>query len=463
MARPAHSPVEFAAPAGGEPRAAVRPGRRNLVVGLGKTGLSCVRWLLAQGERVAVVDSRATPPGLDGVRALGVADLHLGGFDPRSLADAERVVLSPGVSRAEPLVRAALAQGLEVLGDVELFARAKRAPAVAITGTNGKSTVTTLVAAMATNAGRDALAGGNLGEPALDLLARPVPELYVLELSSYQLESTDSLELVAAAVLNVTPDHMDRYATVADYAAAKARILAHAEVAVVNLDDPVVRAMPRAGQRVVGFSTERADAYWGLVRHEGRDWLARGGERLLAVDEMKLPGRHNAANALAALALGAACGLGLEPMLATLTTFAGLAHRMQWVADRRGVRYLDDSKGTNVGATLAAVAGLRGPLVLIAGGDGKGQDFAPLGPAFAGKVRRAVLIGRDREQVGAALAGHCAVEYAADMDAAVAAAARAAQPGDVVLLSPACASLDMFRDYGHRGDAFAQAVRELTP
>jgi UDP-N-acetylmuramoylalanine--D-glutamate ligase len=444
-------------------RAGVLTGRRNLVVGLGLTGLSCARWLLAQGERVVVTDSRATPPGLDALRALGDVPARLGGFDVAALADADRIVLSPGVSRAEPIVREALARGLDVVGDVELFARVKRAPAVAITGTNGKSTVTTLVAAMANAAGREALAGGNLGEPALDLLAKPVPELYVLELSSYQLESTESLDLVAGAVLNLTPDHMDRYATFEDYGAAKARIFWNAAVAVVNLDDPAVRAMPRAGQRVVGFATERADAYWSLVTRDGRDWLARQGEPLLACDEMKLPGRHNASNALASLAIGAACGLALEPMLATLRTFDGLPHRMRWVADRRGVRWFDDSKGTNVGATLAAVAGLAGPLVVIAGGDGKGQDFGPLGPAFAGKVRRAVLIGRDREQVAAALRGHCETEFAADMPAAVHAAAAAAQPGDLVLLSPACASLDMFRDYAHRGDVFAAAVRELGP
>jgi UDP-N-acetylmuramoylalanine--D-glutamate ligase len=443
--------------------AAVRPGRRNLVVGLGKTGLSCARWLLAHGEAVVVTDSRANPPGLDALRALGDVPTRLGGFDAAALAEAERVVLSPGVSRREPIVQAALARGLDVVGDVELFARAKRAPAVAITGTNGKSTVTSLVAAMGQAAGRAAIAGGNLGEPALDLLARPVPELYVLELSSYQLESTESLALVAATVLNLTPDHMDRYDTLADYGAAKARIFRHAGVAVVNLDDPAVRAMPRAGQRVVGFATERADAEWSLGHRDGRDWLAHDGRPVLATDEMKLPGRHNAANALAALALGTACGLALEPMLATLRTFAGLPHRMRWVADRRGVRWFDDSKGTNVGATLAAVAGLAGPLVVIAGGDGKAQDFGPLGPAFAGKVRRAVLIGRDREQVATALRGHCEVEFADDMAAAVAAAARAAQPGDLVLLSPACASLDMFRDYAHRGDAFAAAVRELGP
>ncbi len=436
--------------------------RRNLVVGLGKSGLSAVRWLRAQGESVTVTDSRARPPGLEvlGPLADGLA-LHLGGFDPALLEATDRVVLSPGVSRAEPLIQAALQRGIAVLGDIELFARAKQAPAVAITGTNGKSTVTTLVAEMARAAGRRVLAGGNLGEPALDLLAQPAPELYVLELSSFQLESTDSLELLAAAVLNLTPDHLDRYDSLSDYGAAKARIFAHATTAIVNLDDPRVAAMPRAGQRTVGFSLSRADADWGLVTGEGGPWLAQAGRALLPLAQLRLPGLHNAANALAALAVGTAAGLELEPMLATLRRFAGLPHRSQWVAEYRGVRYIDDSKGTNVGATLAAVEGLEGPLVLIAGGDGKGQDFAPLAAAFRGKVRHVVLIGRDRAQIAAVLEGVCPTEFAADMDAAVLAAARAARPGDLVLLSPACASLDMFRDYAERGERFAAAARRL--
>jgi UDP-N-acetylmuramoylalanine--D-glutamate ligase len=436
--------------------------RRNLVVGLGKTGVSAVRWLRAQGEAVAVTDSRARPPGLESLGALGAnLPMHFGGFDAALLDGTDRIVLSPGVSREEPLIRAALQRGIAVLGDIELFATSKAAPAVAITGTNGKSTVTTLVAEMARAAGRRVLAGGNLGEPALDLLAQPAPELYVLELSSFQLESTDSLELLAAAVLNLTPDHLDRYRSLADYGAAKARILAHATTAIVNLDDPNVVRMARAGQRRVGFSLRRPDADWGLTTSAGEPSLARAGSALLPLAELRLPGRHNAANALAALAVGAAAGLAFEPMLATLRRFAGLPHRSQWIAERRGVRFVDDSKGTNVGATLAAVEGLDGPIVLIAGGDGKGQDFAPLAAAFRGKVRHVVLIGRDREQLAAALAGVCTTEYAPDMDTAVLAAARAARPGDLVLLSPACASLDMFRDYAERGEIFAAAARRL--
>ena len=438
--------------------------RRNLVVGLGKTGVAAVRWLHSRGEAVTITDSRATPPGLESlVKIGGNFPLHLGGFDLAILNATDRIVLSPGVSPDEPLIREARARGIAIVGDIELFAGAKQAPAVAITGTNGKSTVTTLVAEMARAAGRNALAGGNLGEPALDLLDRPVPDLYVLELSSFQLESTDTLDLIAAAVLNLTPDHMDRYATLADYGAAKARVFAHAAVAVVNLDDPIVNAMPRAGQARIGFSLTRAGADWGLTTRAGEVSLTRAGEPLLPLAEMRISGRHNAANALAALAVGTIAGLALEPMLATLRRFAGLPHRSQWIAERNGVRFIDDSKGTNVGATLASVEGLGGPIVVIAGGDGKGQDFAPLATAFRGKVRHAVLIGRDRELIARSLAGVCSTEFAPDMDAAVVAAARAARAGDLVLLSPACASFDMFRDYIQRGEVFAAAARRLEP
>lgn len=436
--------------------------RRNIVVGLGKTGLSVVRWLLARGESVAVTDSRQAPPGLAELQGLGSAVVtRLGAFDDALLDAADRIVISPGVSRSEPWVRRAASRGLPVVGDVELFAQVRPAPTVAITGTNGKSTVTTLVAEMAQAAGRAALAGGNLGEPALDLLAKPVPDFYVLELSSYQLESTDSLELAAAAVLNVTPDHLDRYDSVADYAVAKARIFRNSAVAIVNADDPVVSAMPRDGQRTVGFSIGGGAAAFTLATGADGPALCRDGEALMPLSQMRLPGRHNAANALAALAIGTEIGLPLEPMLATLRTFGGLAHRTQVVAERHGVRFVDDSKGTNVGATLAAVEGMTETLVVIAGGDGKGQDFAPLASAFRGKVRLAVLIGRDRAQLAAALEGACPVAFAADMDEAVAAAAQAARAGDLVLLSPACASLDMFRDYAARGDAFAAAARRL--
>ncbi|HTT05423.1 MAG TPA: UDP-N-acetylmuramoyl-L-alanine--D-glutamate ligase [Steroidobacteraceae bacterium] len=442
--------------------------RRAVVVGLGKTGVSVTRFLLSRGLAVAVTDSREQPPGLAALAALpeahsGALTLHTGGFDASLLAAADLLVLSPGVAARGAFFEAARARGLAMIGDIELFGAVARAPIAAITGTNGKSTVTTLLGLMAARAGRRVRVGGNLGEPALELLDERA-ELYVLELSSFQLESTRSLPLAAAAVLNVTPDHLDRYADLAAYAAAKARIFSDCRVAVVNLDDPLVAAMPAAAQRRLSFSLRaEAAADYTLLPHgaDAAPWLAARGEPLLELGQLRLTGLHNAANALAALALAEALQLPRVDCLAALREFPGLAHRMQWIADIRGVRYIDDSKGTNVGATLAAVSGLAS-VIVIAGGEGKGQDFAPLRAGFAGRVRCAVLIGRDARSLGAALAGVCECHYAATLPAAVARAAALAAPGDTVLLSPACASLDMFRDYAERGEVFAQAVRGLA-
>jgi UDP-N-acetylmuramoylalanine--D-glutamate ligase len=448
----------------------------SVVVGLGKTGASCVRYLTRRGDRVSATDTRLAPPGLKELGQLaGSVDLRLGGFDLSLLEGASQVLMSPGVSLEEPIAQGARARGIEVLGDVELFARDVHAPVIGVTGTNGKSTVTTLVARMAAAAGRRVLAGGNLGEPALDLLEQPTPELYVLELSSFQLETTSSLVLKAAVVLNVTADHLDRYPSVAAYARAKGRIFANASTVVLNADDPWVLAMRDKGDaasrgdaaRTVTFSIEHTDADFHLMRAGTQIFLTRRGERLLDTARMKISGLHNAANALAALALGEAAGLPDSAMIQALEQFPGLSHRASWVRDLGGVRYIDDSKGTNVGATIAAVAGMQGPLVMIAGGEGKGQDFAPLADAFRGKVRAAVLLGRDAPAIAAALQGVCPIETVASTDAAeamaaaVSAARRMAVAGDTVLLSPACASLDMYRDYGHRGDVFAAAVKEL--
>jgi UDP-N-acetylmuramoylalanine--D-glutamate ligase len=437
---------------------------RAVVAGLGKTGHSVIRHLLARGWTLTATDSRADPPGLAELRQLAPSlRIVLGGLDEALLGDVDYVVASPGLSQDDPFFVTARSLGLPVIGDIELFARSGARPVVGITGTNGKSTVTTLVAKMAERAGQVARAGGNLAPPALDLLDGTAAGLYVLELSSYQLETTHSLALAAATVLNVTPDHLDRYGDLAAYAAAKARIFERCGVAVINLDDPLVAAMARPGQKTMSFSL-RADrgADYCLMNEGSRDWICRHGVRLLALDEMRIVGLHNAANALAALALGEALGLPRASMLDALREFPGLPHRTAFVADVAGVRYVNDSKGTNVGATLAAVAGFRGSLLLIAGGDGKGQDFSPLRAAFAGKVRRVLLIGRDAPQIDAALAGICATERCDSLESAVMAAARAAQSGDTVLLSPACASLDMFRDYTHRGQVFADAVRRLA-
>ena len=440
-----------------------------VIVGLGRTGLSCARYLHERGWRLAVTDTRPQPPQLAALRALDPEiPIRLGALDTGLLDDALCVVVSPGVPLEEPFFTEARRRGLEIVGDIELFARAVDAPVAGITGTNGKSTVTTLVGRMAMRAGVAVRVGGNLGEPALDLLAAAhrageAVGLYVLELSSFQLEATHSLDLAAAAVLNVSPDHLDRYASVAAYAEAKARIFARCDTAVINLDDPLVVAMPRPGQRTLSFSLRASiGADYAVALREGAAWLTRRGEPLLAVSALRIRGLHNAANALAALALGEALGLPLPAMVAELEVFAGLDHRTQWVAEVAGVTYIDDSKGTNVGATIAAVAGMPGPLVIIAGGDGKSQDFGALAPAFRGKVRHTILIGRDGRLVGEALRGVCKTEYRGSLEEAVRAAAAAARPGDTVLLSPACASLDMFRDYAHRGAVFAQAVRELA-
>jgi UDP-N-acetylmuramoylalanine--D-glutamate ligase len=442
-----------------------------VIVGLGRTGFSCARYLHKRGWRVAVTDTREEPPELARLRALDPAiEVRLGGLETHLLDDAMCVVASPGVSLAEPFFTEARRRGLEIVGDIELFARAADAPVAGITGTNGKSTVTTLLGRMAERAGVRVRVGGNLGEPALDLLdaddgsvgAAPA-ELYVLELSSFQLETTHSLDLTAAAVLNVSADHLDRYASLQAYAAAKARIFARCDTAVINLDDALVVTMPRPGQRTLGFSLRATiGADYALASDAGQWCLTRRGSPLLALADMKLGGGHNAANALAALALGEALDLPLAAMRAELKSFPGLPHRSQWVADVGGVAYINDSKGTNVGATLAAVRGTAVPVVLIAGGEGKNQDFAPLTAAFRGKLRHAVLIGRAAAAIAQALEGVCAVERCATLEEAVRRAARAAQPGDAVLLSPACASLDMFTDYAHRGAVFEQAVRELA-
>lgn len=436
----------------------------TLVVGLGKTGLSCVRYLVRHGVSVAVVDSRPEPPYLCALRdELPDVTVVTGGFDPALFTAAERLVVSPGVATADPRIRAAADRGAEVIGDIELFAREATAPVVAITGSNGKSTVTTMVGEMARRAGVRVAVGGNLGEPALDLLS-PEVELYVLELSSFQLETTRSLHAEAAVVLNVSSDHMDRYASLDDYARAKASVYLGAGTAVVNLDDPVVRSMPGGRQRS-GFTLgPPRPGEFGVRELGARRWLCRGEQGLIAADELRIAGRHNLANALAAVALGTAVGLPLAAMLEVLRDFRGLAHRTRFVAEIGGVRWYNDSKGTNVGATVAALEGLdagdESRTVLIAGGDCKGASFADLAAAAARCVRYAVLIGRDAGSIAAEFAGRVPLVHADDMADAVDKAAAAARPGDRVLLSPACASFDMFRNFEHRGEVFESLVQE---
>lgn len=436
---------------------------RTLVVGLGETGLSCARYLARRGVEVAVTDSRVEPPGLATIREeLPDVALFVGGFSADAFVRAGRIVVSPGVSLDEPLIRRARQRGAEVIGDIELFARVARAPVVAITGSNGKSTVTTLVGAMARSAGLDTRVGGNLGTPALDLLGDSEPDLYVLELSSFQLETVSSLKAQAATVLNVSADHLDRYASLEDYVRAKQAIYRGARHAIVNRDD--ARATELAGHYRIEDSfglSPCPQGGFGVDESADGAWLLQGETRLLGADEMRLPGRHNLSNALAALALGQAAGLPMSAMVQTLRVFPGLPHRTQWVADVGGVRWFNDSKATNIGAALAAIQGIPGPLVWIAGGRGKGADFTELAAGMEGRVRAAVLIGEDAPLLAEALRSRVRCEFATDMEAAVRQAGRLAQPGDAVLLSPACASFDMFSGYAERGEAFMRAVKHV--
>lgn len=441
--------------------------KNTIVVGLGVTGLSVVRYLHKAGKPFVVADTREQPPMLQAFCAeFPDVALQLGPLDADALLHAEQVVLSPGLSRADPAIANAVKAGVEVIGDIELFAREAKAPFVAITGSNGKSTVTTLVAAMAEAAGVRVKAGGNLGTPALDLLDDEC-ELYVLELSSFQLESTVKLNAAVASVLNVSADHMDRYASMAHYHLAKQRVYFGAGAVVANRDDALTRPPLAENVKHALFGLGEPDLKdYGLRREEGGMYLARGLRNLLPVDALALKGRHNIANALAALAIGELAGLPEAAMLECLQRFQGLPHRCQQVAQIDGVTFINDSKATNVGAAVAALDGLvadgRKNIILIAGGDGKGADFSDLKPALTKTTKALVVIGRDGAQIAALADDDTPVEHAASMQEAVELAQSLAAEGDVVLLSPACASFDMFKNYEDRGHVFTAAVESLA-
>ena len=443
----------------------------RIVVGLGKSGMSLVRFLARQGLPFAVVDTRDNPPELASLREdFPQVEVRCGALDVDFLCRASELYVSPGLALATPALQAAAARGVKLSGDIDLFARHAKAPIVAITGSNAKSTVTTLVGAMAAAAGRKVAVGGNLGTPALDLLRDDV-ELYVLELSSFQLETTERLNAEVATCLNVSDDHMDRYDGIEAYHLAKHRIFRGARQVVVNRQDPMSRPLIADQVPCWSFGLDKPDfRSFGLIEDNGEKFLAFQFAKLMSVRELKVRGAHNQANALAALALGHAVGLPVAPMLEVLHDFTGLPHRCQWVRERRGVTWYDDSKATNVGAALAAIDGLGveidGRLLLIAGGDGKGADFAPLRDSVARYCRAVVLLGRDAELIAAALQGDdgnavVPLLRVASLDAAVQRCAELAETGDAVLLSPACASLDMFKNFEERGRLFAQAVREL--
>lgn len=434
-----------------------------VVVGLGETGYACVAHLAAQGQRVATVDTRAAPPQAERMRS-DYPDVpqYLGGLDADLLRAASTVIVSPGVDTRLPAIATAREAGVPVIGEIELFARAARAPVVAITGSNGKSTVTSMVGAMMRAAGWRAGVGGNLGPAALTLMTDPEPDCYVLELSSFQLETVDSLDAAAAVVLNISPDHLDRYDDLADYIAAKRRIYRGTGTQVINAEDREVAGMAEPERRIRRFALSgpsgSGDA--GIVNDGAADWLAVGGERVMPVSELPLAGRHNTANALAAVALGASMGLSPSAMASGLRQFAGLAHRMEALGEVRKCRWYNDSKATNVGATVAAVSGLDRPFVLIAGGQGKDQSFGPLADAVQ-SARAVVVMGESAPQLEAVLGAVTHVVRATTMSEAVARAAELAAPGDAVVLSPACASFDQYDGYAQRGDAYRCAVEGL--
>ena len=438
----------------------------TIIIGLGKTGMSCARFMAKRGQAFRVVDSRSNPPELEKFKQdYPDIDLFLGDFDPELLASANRLIISPGVSARHPAIRFAVNNGVELIGDIELFARNVNASVVAVTGSNGKSTVVSLVSSMISAAGLNVCLGGNFGTPVLSFLEKNKPDFYVLELSSFQLETVASLDPVASVVLNISADHMDRYSSIDEYALAKQRIYLGTGSMIINFDDSRVAAMARPDRKLLGFSlTTPGEADFGLIRHAAVEWLCHGGQLLMPVADMLLKGRHNIANALAALALGHAIRLPVAPMLAVLRNFTGLPHRCEWVAESNGIIWINDSKGTNPGAACAAIKGLAEGenIVLIAGGDGKGADFSSLADSVVGRVHAVVLIGRDANIIAARLEDKTRIVFAMDMDDAVKAAAGIARPGDRVLLSPACASFDMFRNYAHRGDEFVAAVRALA-
>jgi len=449
--------------------------KKVLVLGLGDTGLSALHWLESQGAILSAADSRVNPPSVqDVMKRMPQVTIYTGPFESALFKQADLIVISPGVALNESAVQAAIAHGVPVIGDVELFAqyRPKDAKVIAITGSNGKTTVTTLVGEICKEAGLKTIVAGNIGLPVLEALMMQTPDVYVLELSSFQLETTHHLSCDSATVVNISEDHMDRYADIDAYIDAKARILAHTKTAVLNRDDAVslglqTKVTPTTNTVTFGLNTAPTYEDFGLVNCDGDQCLTSGQRKLLPANQLKISGLHNVANALAAAALCNAIGIEKTAIASALRNFKGLPHRVEWVATVNEVDFYDDSKGTNVGATCAAIAGMvkQGKpqkVVLIAGGDGKGQDFAPLLPAVKANARAVVLIGRDAALIEAVLlASEIALYHAADLPEAVNIAQKIALSGDAVLLSPACASFDMFKNYVHRAEVFIDAVKRL--
>ncbi|NOQ93927.1 MAG: UDP-N-acetylmuramoyl-L-alanine--D-glutamate ligase [Methylophaga sp.] len=435
-----------------------------LIIGLGQTGLSCARFLVQQGFDVAIMDTREQPPSLAILQTEYPEVLvKTGGLDSHLMQQADMIVLSPGVDPRTQEIVAAQQAGIEIVGDVELFARYANAPIVAITGSNGKSTVTTLLAEMAIESGKDIKVGGNLGTPSLDLIIEPAPDFYIVELSSFQLETVKSMNAFAATILNISPDHLDRYDSEQAYQLAKKQIFAGDGVMVINRDDETVSQFSDAKRNIIGFSLHASQGVdFGVIPHNGSEWLAEGSEPLLSTDSLKIMGQHNVANALAALALGSAMALPMPAMLRALQHYSGLAHRCHLVAENKGIRWFNDSKATNVGACIAAIEGLAscGKIVLIAGGIGKEQNFSELTTVINEHVVSVIVLGQDAALIAHAVPRHITTHHVSNMQDAVTKANEIVKHGENVLLSPACASFDMFSGYAERGDVFETCVKE---
>ncbi len=436
-----------------------------VIVGLGKTGLSCVRYLLSKGMAIAVTDSRMNPPGLSTLKTeCPSVTAFLGEISAAILLSSDQIILSPGVSLNNEAVKQAIANGIPVFGDIELFCQQAKAPIIAVSGSNGKSTVTTLVAEMTRQAGLKTCVGGNLGTPALELLNEGIPDIYVLELSSFQLETTFSLSAHASVILNISPDHMDRYANSDEYANAKKKIYSGNGLMVINKDDDVVKAMNDNSRQSISFTLgEPEENNFGIIKDNGEDWLCQAGNKIIKQDELGIKGEHNVANALAAMALATSINVPVEAMVETLKRFSGLEHRCQRIATINKVSWFNDSKATNVGACVASIKGLcdLGKIVLIAGGDSKGADLSSLGPIIKKYVKHVLLLGVDAKKLANAIGSEVMHDFVSDMNEAVNIASNVAEAGDLVLLAPACASLDMYENYQQRGDSFVAAVNTL--
>jgi len=434
-----------------------------LVMGMGLTGASCARYLAARGIVAEFIDTRAEPPGMDAILdVMPDARIQVGESLPALRATIERIIISPGFDMGASMLSEARGCGLDLVSDIDLFVGECTAPIVTITGSNGKSTVTSMFGEALTAAGLSTAVGGNIGTPALDLLDRDA-DVFALELSSFQLERSRAVPAAAAVLLNLSPDHLDQHGGMAAYRAAKARIYSDCRHAVVNRDEPDLAKFVKRGTPVTTFGLDCPSAgQLGIRRTARGECIACGDDLLISVDELPLIGRHNLSNAMAALALGAALGANLNGMAQALKRFRGLAHRMQVVSTAAGATWIDDSKATNVDAALASLAGIEGPVILIAGGDAKGATFTALAAALKERSGAAILFGKDARRMAKELAGSCTLQVVADMREAVSAALQIVEPGHTVLLAPACSSLDMYRDFAERGDAFAAEVRELA-